>query len=110
MQKDALQAHTRDELGINEHSQAKPLQAALFSAFSFSLGSIFPLLIVLFSPQEHIEWILSLSSIVLLTLLGTISAHLGGASIIKAITRVVGWGSFALLISTAVGLVIDGNL
>jgi VIT1/CCC1 family predicted Fe2+/Mn2+ transporter len=110
MQKDALQAHTRDELGINEHTQAKPLQAALFSAFSFSLGSIFPLLVVILTPQHHIEWILSLSSILLLTLLGAISAHLGGASIIKAITRVVGWGSLALLISTAVGLVIDGNL
>jgi VIT1/CCC1 family predicted Fe2+/Mn2+ transporter len=110
MQKDALQAHTRDELGINEHSQAKPLQAAVFSAFSFSLGSIFPLLVVLISPQQHIEWILSLSSILLLILLGSISAHLGGASIKKAISRVVGWGSLALLISTAVGMVIDGKL
>jgi VIT1/CCC1 family predicted Fe2+/Mn2+ transporter len=110
MDKDALLAHTRDELGINEHTQANPMQAALFSAFSFSLGSVFPLLAIILAPEQHIEWTLSLSSIILLCCLGTISAKLGGASILKSITRVVGWGSLALLISTGVGLIVDGQL
>lgn len=100
---DALGAHVRDELGINEISQAKPIQAALASSASFLVGGIMPLLVTLFLPIENIEYYLYGSSIVFLSLLGSIAAKTGGSSIIKAVIRVTFWGTIAMVLTAIVG-------
>lgn len=103
MTHDALKAHARDELGIIEHHKARPLQAALFSALSFSLGSVFPLIVILLCPPSINKVVLSASSLLCLALLGGISAKLGEANYFKAIIRVVFWGSLALVSSISIG-------
>lgn len=100
---DALGAHVRDELGINEISQAKPIQAALASSASFLMGGIMPLLVTLFLPIENIEYYLYGSSIIFLSLLGSIAAKTGGSSIIKAVIRVTFWGTIAMVLTAIVG-------
>lgn len=100
---DALGAHVRDELGINEISQAKPIQAALASSASFLVGGIMPLLVTLFLPIENIEYYLYGSSIIFLSLLGSIAAKTGGSSIIKAVIRVTFWGTIAMVLTAIVG-------
>jgi VIT1/CCC1 family predicted Fe2+/Mn2+ transporter len=100
---DALGAHIRDELGINEISQAKPIQAALASGAAFSAGGLLPLLVVLFAPVAGMEYYLYGFTIVSLILLGAVSAKTGGSSIQKAILRIVIWGTIAMVLSAGVG-------
>ncbi|MBP7272290.1 MAG: VIT family protein [Saprospiraceae bacterium] len=100
---DALKAHIRDELGINELSQANPLQAAFASGASFTLGGILPLLVTLFSQVNGMEYWLYSFTIISLILLGIISAKTGGSSIKKAIIRITIWGTLAMGLSALVG-------
>ncbi|MCL9770239.1 VIT family protein [Flavobacterium sp. HXWNR69] len=100
---DALGAHVRDELGINEISQAKPIQAALASGAAFTVGGVLPLLVVLFSPVKGMEYWLYGFTIFFLVILGTTAAKAGGSNIIKAILRITIWGTIAMVISAAVG-------
>lgn len=102
-QKDALAAHVRDELGINEISQANPIQAALASGASFTIGGVLPLLVVLFAPIKGMEYWLYASTILFLIILGVISAKTGGSSISKAILRITIWGTIAMGLSAWVG-------
>jgi VIT1/CCC1 family predicted Fe2+/Mn2+ transporter len=104
-EKDALAAHVRDELGINEISQAKPIQAALASGASFTIGGVLPLLAVLFAPVKGMEYWLYSSTILFLIILGAISAKTGGSSISKAILRITIWGTIAMGLSALVGYV-----
>lgn len=100
---DNLEAHARDELGITEHSTAKPVQAALASAASFVTGGLFPLLAVLLAPLSAELPVLVAVTIVALAVLGLAGAKAGGARMIPAAVRVVIWGSFAMAITFAVG-------
>lgn len=109
-QKDALAAHVRDELGINEISHANPLQAALASGAAFTLGGILPLLVTLFAPVAQMEYVLYVSTMLSLVLLGWLSAKTGGASITKPIIRIVIWGTLAMGISALVGYVFGVNV
>ena len=102
---DALAAHIRDELGINEISQANPLQAALASGAAFTVGGILPLIVTLFTPVTGMEYWLYGFTILFLGILGTISANIGGSSIVKAIIRIVIWGSIAMILSALVGYI-----
>ena len=102
-QKDALAAHVRDELGINEISQANPIQAALASGASFTIGGVLPLLVVLFAPVKGMEYWLYGSTILFLILLGAMSAKTGGSSVSKAILRITIWGTIAMGLSAGVG-------
>lgn len=104
MEHDALGAHARDELGINEITSARPVQAALASAATFALGAALPLLVVLVSPDPAIVWSVSATSLVFLAVLGTLSARAGGAPVLKAAVRVVFWGALAMAITAAVGM------
>jgi VIT1/CCC1 family predicted Fe2+/Mn2+ transporter len=108
--KDALAAHIRDELGINEISQAKPIQAALASGTAFSVGGILPLLTVLFAPIQTMEYWLYGSTIVFLILLGIIAAKTGGSNIAKAIVRITIWGTIAMGLSALVGYIFGVNV
>lgn len=102
-EKDALAAHIRDELGINEISQANPIQAALASGAAFTVGGILPLLVILFAPIKSMEYWLYGCTIIFLMILGTIAAKTGGSSIQKAILRITIWGTIAMGLSAFVG-------
>lgn len=102
-EKDALGTHIREELGINEISQAKPIQAALASGSSFTVGGVLPLLVILFAPIKGMEYWLYGFTIFFLIILGTIAAKTGGSSVKKAIIRITIWGTLAMGLSALVG-------
>jgi VIT1/CCC1 family predicted Fe2+/Mn2+ transporter len=102
-QADALGTHIRDEVGINEVSQAKPIQAALASGGAFTAGGLLPLAVTLLAPVVGMEYYLYGFTILALVLLGILSAKTGGSSIPKAILRIVIWGSIAMGLSAAAG-------
>jgi len=108
--KDALEAHIRDELGINEISQAKPIQAALASGASFTVGGVLPLLVVLFAPLAGMEYWLYGFTTIFLIILGATSAKTGGSSIRKAIVRITIWGTIAMGLSAFVGYIFGVNV
>lgn len=109
-EKDALVAHVRDELGINEISKANPIQAALASGTSFTVGGILPLLVVLIAPIQGLEYFLYGFTILFLAVLGSISAKTGGSSMKKAIIRITIWGTIAMGLSGLVGYVFGVNV
>ncbi len=102
-EKDALAAHVRDELGINEISQANPIQAAFASGAAFTVGGVLPLLVSIFLPLKHMEYYLYGFAIIFLILLGALAAKAGGSSIIKAIIRITFWGTAAMGLTALVG-------
>jgi vacuolar iron transporter family protein len=100
---DALGAHVRDELGINEISQANPIQAALASGGAFTVGGLLPFLVTLFLPLESMEYSLYGFALFFLILLGAISTRTGGSNVPKAIGRIVFWGTVAMGLTALVG-------
>lgn len=102
---DALGTHVRDELGINEISQANPIQAAFASGASFIAGGILPLLVVLFAPVQGIEYWLYGFTMIFLGILGVASAKTGGSSITKAVLRITIWGTLAMALSGLAGYI-----
>lgn len=107
MEHDALGAHARDELGISVALTARPVQAALASASSFTVGAALPLLIVVLFPVASLLWTVSGSSLVFLALLGILSAKAGGAPVIAATSRVTFWGALAMAITAGVGALFE---
>ena len=103
MEHDALAAHARDELGITETSTARPFQAAMFSAVSFSIGGALPLLTVWLAAHESLILFTAASSLIFLALLGAVAANAGGASILKGSARVLFWGAIAMAATALVG-------
>ncbi|MFD0849181.1 VIT1/CCC1 transporter family protein [Sphingosinicella xenopeptidilytica] len=103
MAKDALGAHARDELGISEVTAARPVQAALTSAVTFSVGAALPLLAVVAAPQALIIPAVSATSLVCLAALGAVGARAGGANVWKAMARVTFWGILALAVTAGIG-------
>ncbi|MBL8646336.1 MAG: VIT family protein [Sphingosinicella sp.] len=103
MAKDALGAHARDELGISEVTAARPVQAALTSAVTFSVGAALPLLAVVAAPQALIIPAVSATSLVCLAALGAVGARAGGANVWKAMARVTFWGILALVVTAGIG-------
>ena len=100
---DALGAHVRDELGINEINQANPMQAAFASGVSFLAGGLMPLLITLFFPVKMMEYGLYVFALLFLTILGAVSARTGGSSVFKAVARVTFWGTIAMGLTALAG-------
>jgi len=100
---DALEAHARDELGITDLSKARPVQAALTSAATFTSGGVLPLLAVIYAPLGSLIWITTVISIVVLGVLGLLSAKAGGAPVVRAIARVTLWGAAAMGATAIVG-------
>ncbi|TPW03826.1 MAG: Integral membrane protein [bacterium] len=103
MAHDALGAHARDELGLSEHTAARPIQAALTSAATFSVGAVLPLAVVVVAPGSLLAPLVSGSALIGLALLGGIGARVGGASIARAVLRVTFWGAFALGLTAGIG-------
>jgi len=108
--KDAFAAHSRDELGLTDHVVARPIQAALTSAVTFTVGAAVPLAIALMAPQKSIAVIVSAGSLVCLAGLGAIGARVGGASILKPTLRVTFWGAFAMAATAGIGALVGKAL
>ena len=103
MAKDALGSHARDELGMTEIGIAHPIQAALASAATFSIGAFLPLLVVYVTPFQFVLEAVSIFSLLFLVILGIIAAKVGGASIWKGALRVGFWGLFAMAATAYIG-------
>ena len=106
MAKDALAAHAHDELGISDFSTARPIQAALTSAATFTVGAAMPLLLVVLAPPARLTVMVSVGSLVFLGLLGGIGARVGGANIARATLRVTFWGAFAMALTAGIGALV----
>jgi VIT1/CCC1 family predicted Fe2+/Mn2+ transporter len=100
---DALGTHARDELGISESTQARPLQAALASALSFAVGAAMPLAITALSPANLLIAILVVTTLLGLAGLGVLAAKTGGAPALPAAIRVTGWSALAMSSTIAIG-------
>ena len=103
MAHDALGAHARDEIGIIESTRARPFQAALASAATFTVGAALPLLTAWFVPLSQLISIVAMLSLFFLAVLGGIAAQTGGAPILKAAIRVTFWGALAMALTAGVG-------
>ncbi len=101
--KDALAAHVREELGINEITQANPIQAALASCASFTVGGILPLFVTIFAPLHFMKYSLYGFAIIFLAALGITAAKTGGSNMAKAVLRISIWGTLAMGLSALVG-------
>jgi VIT1/CCC1 family predicted Fe2+/Mn2+ transporter len=100
---DALSAHARDELGITEAQSARPIQAALASAATFSVGAALPLAIAALVPRGFLISVVSAGSLACLAALGALAAGAGGASRIRGAVRVTFWSALALGVTALVG-------
>jgi VIT1/CCC1 family predicted Fe2+/Mn2+ transporter len=104
MAHDALGAHARDELGMNDTFAPKPVQAAFASAVSFAVGGLLPLAALLIA-RTMLMPIVAGSSLLFLALLGGIGAKIGGAPVARAAARVTFWGALAMALTSAVGAI-----
>ncbi len=100
---DAVGAHARDELGMTEHSRARPIQAALASAAAFAAGAAPPVAMVALLPLHRLSTFVIGVSLVLLVLLGSLAARMGGAPIVRGAARVAFWGAVAMVVTALVG-------
>ena len=103
MAHDAIGAHARDELGISATLRARPLQAALVSAGSFTVGAALPLLVTAMAPATGLIPLVSGTALVFLALLGGLAARTGGAGMIMGAVRVTFWGALAMALTAGVG-------
>lgn len=99
----ALDAHARDEIGINEMTSAKPILAAWSSALSFSLGALFPLIAILLSSEKYLSFTVGIVGVLSLALLGAIASYFAGTSLLRGSLRVAIWGVLAMLLSSWIG-------
>jgi VIT1/CCC1 family predicted Fe2+/Mn2+ transporter len=106
MAKDALDAHAREELGFNEGSQPKPLQAAFASALAFSIGAALPTLTAFLAPPAAVVKAVPVAALILLVALGALGAWAGGAPIVKPALRVGFWGALAMAVTAGIGALI----
>jgi vacuolar iron transporter family protein len=107
MAHNALAAHARDELGFSETTKAKPLQAAMTSALTFTAGAAAPIIALLFTPLHLVVPVVALVSLISLMLLGALGARAGGAPVMPSVLRVTFWGVAAMLVTAAVGRLFD---
>jgi len=103
MEKDALGAHARDELGISEMMRARPIQAAFASAAAFAGGAALPLAAAIVTPEQHMVPAVAGLSLVFLAMLGAIAARVGRARMLRGALRVTFWSALAMAITAAVG-------
>ena len=100
---DALGAHARDEIGLSESSVAQPVQAAFFSAGTFTIGAALPLSVAWIVPGSQLIVVVAGSSLLFLASLGALAARAGGAAISVGAIRVTFWGALAMALTAAVG-------
>jgi len=103
MAHDALGAHARDEIGISENVSAQPVQAAFYSAGTFTVGAALPLMVAWLVPIAQLIPVVAFSSLAFLALLGVLAARAGGAPLTTGAFRVTFWGALAMGLTAAVG-------
>jgi VIT1/CCC1 family predicted Fe2+/Mn2+ transporter len=106
MARDALAAHAHDELGISELTTARPIQAPLTSAATFTAGAALPLAIVIFAPGAWLVPFEAVASLMFLALLGLVGARAGGAPVWRATARVTFWGALAMALTAGIGVLV----
>jgi vacuolar iron transporter family protein len=106
MAKDALGAHARDELGLNETAKPKPIQAAWASAVSFSVGAALPTLAAFLAPNGAVVIAVPAAALAFLVTLGAVGARLGGATIVRPALRVGFWGALAMAVTAGIGAMV----
>ncbi|GJC30339.1 membrane protein [Acinetobacter sp. KAM398] len=99
----ALDAHARDEIGILEHTAARPFTAAFSSALAFTIGSLFPLVSILLLPEHLLDKGVMLVGVISLGIMGALASYVGGASMWKGALRVMIWGIVAMVFSAWIG-------
>lgn len=110
MAHDALGAHMIDELGITNTLRARPFQAAIFSAGSYSMGAILPMIVAIFSPINYTMPAIFITSVVCLFFLGTLAAQVGGSKILTGAARVTLWGTVAMLVTAIIGALLGTSI
>jgi len=100
---DRLGAHMRDELGIDQASLARPLQAAWISAASFACFALIPIAGLLLAPEAARLPAIAAVSLAALAALGAVGGHLGGAPLLRAALRVTLGGGLAMAVTAAIG-------
>lgn len=105
MAHDALGAHVRDEIGLSESASAQPVQAAFFSAGTFTIGAALPLFAAWVVPESQLIAVVAGSSLLFLASLGALAARAGGAAISIGAIRVTFWGALAMALTAGVGRV-----
>jgi VIT1/CCC1 family predicted Fe2+/Mn2+ transporter len=110
MAHDELGAHMRDELGITEIAQARPLQAALTSAVAFTCGAVFPLMAIITAPKSTRIAVCGIVSLLALVLLGVVGARVGGAPWKRAAARVVTWSTLAMVVTYGIGRLVGATV
>ena len=103
MSSDALGTHARDELGITETLRARPIQAALASALSFTVGAVVPIAGAVLAPASRVALVTFATALAALVALGATAAYAGGAPVAKGALRVAFWGALAMAITAGVG-------
>lgn len=103
MDRDALTAHMHDELGITSTLRARPFQAAIFSAFSFSLGAILPIIVAFLTPAKYLIAAIFGMAVLCLFLLGALAAYIGGSKLVFGAVRVTLWGTVAMIVTAVIG-------
>jgi VIT1/CCC1 family predicted Fe2+/Mn2+ transporter len=103
MHRDALAAHARDELGLSETMSARPIQAAITSALTFTTGAAAPLAVVAIAQASMLVPAVAVVSILCLSILGAVGARAGGAPLLPSILRVTFWGALAMAVTAGVG-------
>ena len=106
----ALDSHLRDELGLTHHMKARPVQAAVASAASFTAGAALPLLVVFLDTGSSLPWTVSGASLVFLAILGALGAWAGNAPMLRPVLRVTFWGAFAMALTIAIGSLFEAPL
>ena len=110
MVSDAFGAHARDELGLSDHVEARPVQAALTSAATFTAGAALPLALAAVTPIGWLTYVVFAGALAGLAVLGAVGAKVGGASVLKPALRVTFWGAFAMVATAAIGALIGHPL
>lgn len=109
MSHNALEAHARDELGINEITKAKPFQAALASGASFVFGGILPFIVALTAPVIYMVYFQYVFAMAFLIALGAVAAKTGGSGVGKAVVRITFWGTCAMGFTALIGYIVGVN-
>lgn len=108
--KDALAAHVHDELGISDHTVARPLVAAVTSALTFAAGAALPLATAWIVPEPRITLWVTLLSLAFLAVLGALGAQTGGSPVWRAVLRVTFWGAVAMAVTAAIGAIFGTSI
>ena len=101
--RDRLAAHMHDELGIDQSSLSRPMQAAWISAASFALFAVVPIAALLIAPTTLRIPMIAACSLMSLAALGAFGGYLGGAPLGRASLRVTLGGALAMAVTALIG-------